>query len=123
MGILCMRVAGQAIFEIGRRLKWVKENDLTHGEFGMWLESVSIDKYEASRYIKVVDEINGGKLGTYTNLGLKALYLVATMPGEERDRQHTIPSSGEQKTVDEMTVRELREVKKALKQAEEDKER
>lgn len=113
------RVAGEAIFEIGRRLKYVKENDLVHGEFGKWSESIGIHPTDASRFIKVYDEVGGSKLGTYTNLGLKALYLIATLPSDQRDQPHTIPSTGESKTVDEMTVRELREVKKALKEAEE----
>lgn len=112
------RVAGEAIFEIGRRLKHVKENDLAHGQFGEWCESIGINKYEASRFIKVYEEVGGSKLSTYANLGLNALYLIATLPPAEREKPHKIPTTGEVKTVDEMTVRELREVKKALKEAE-----
>jgi Protein of unknown function (DUF3102). len=112
------RVAGEAIFEIGRRLKHVKENDLAHGQFSEWLKSIDFDVYQASRFIKVYEELSEGKLRTCANIGFRALYEIATLPPEERERPHTIPSTGETKTVDEMTVRELREVKKALKEAE-----
>lgn len=113
------RVAGEAIFEIGRRLKHVKDNDLTHGEFITWCEnSAGIPYRQANRFMKVFDEL-AGKMTTSSHLGLNILYEIATLPEPERDRPHIIPSTGKTKTVDEMTVRELREVKKALKAAEE----
>lgn len=113
------QVAGQAIFEIGRRLKYVKENDLAYGEWAQWIENnLSITYRQANKYIKVYEEFKSDmKSSSY--LGLDALYLMATLPEEEREKTHTIPSTGEQKNVDEMTVRELREVKKALKEKEE----
>ncbi|MCT3267886.1 hypothetical protein [Lactiplantibacillus plantarum] len=107
-------IAGQSIFEIGRRLKWVKGHDLAHGEFGKWLGTVGIDSSSASHFIKIVDELDETKLGTYPNLGAKALYIIATLPEEEREKLHRL-ESGEEKTPDEMTVRELRELKKQLK--------
>ncbi len=117
------RIAGEAIFEIGRRLKHVKENDLVHGEWAKWCEEVvGIDRSTANKFIRVYDELGIGNVGTYPHLGLRALYEIATIPPDEREKPHTIPSTGEVKTVDEMTVRELREVKKALKEAQQEKE-
>ena len=102
------QIAGQSIWEIGRRLKHVKENNLTHGEFGKWVEGLGIAKTEASRFIKIADEIPN--LGTYTNLGMKALYLIATLPEEEKQEQIEKIEQG-----DTPTVRELQEVKRKLK--------
>ncbi|RIO87184.1 DUF3102 domain-containing protein, partial [Staphylococcus haemolyticus] len=109
-------IAGQSIFEIGRRLKHVKENDLAHGEFGKWLENLNLDWNTANRFMKVSSELPNSD--TYHNLGSNALYLITTLPESERTKEHTT-SSGEAKTPDEMTVRELRELKKQLKQRDE----
>ncbi|MGV3043456.1 DUF3102 domain-containing protein [Staphylococcus rostri] len=108
-------IAGQSIFEIGRRLKHVKENDLVHGEFGEWLKSVNLSHSTANKMMKVSSELNSY---TYTNLGLNALDMIATLPEPERTKEH-VTSKGETKTPEEMTVRELRELKKQLKQRDE----
>lgn len=108
-------IGGQAIFEIGRRLKKVKEEDLAHGQYLKWLESVKIDETFARRAIIVADRFS--KQGTLPDLGATALYLMATLPEEERDQPQQL-DSGEVKKPDEMTVRELRETKQKLKQSE-----
>lgn len=110
------QIAGQSIWEIGRRLNYVKENDLAHGEFGDWLKSISLNHHEANRFMKVAKEIPNST--TYNNLGSNALYLLSTLPEEERTKQHET-SKGETKTPDQMTVRELSELKKQLKQKDE----
>ncbi|HHW6833453.1 TPA: DUF3102 domain-containing protein [Staphylococcus aureus] len=103
-------------FEIGRRLKHVKENDLAHGEWSNWLKSVNFNDSQARKFIKVSDEFQ--ECSTSNTLGVEALYQIATLPEPERTKEH-ITSSGETKTPDEMTVRELRELKKQLKQRDE----
>ena len=116
------RVAGEAIFEIGRRLKHVKENDLAHGEWTKWCkEELGMTRQQADRFIVVFEEF-GTNDTTSCQLGLSRLYEIATLPPEERDVPHELPT-GEIKTPDEMTVRELRELKRQLKAERAERER
>lgn len=103
-------IAGQSIWEIGRRLNHVKENDLAHGEFGKWLRKVQIEQTAANRMMKVAEEITSNK-ATSLNLGLESLYLISTLPEEEKQKELSKAESG-----DPSTVRELRELKKQLKE-------
>lgn len=111
-------IGGRSIFEIGRRLKWVKDHNLAHGEFDSWLADLRIDRSLATRAMKISSQLTPN-YATSHNLGTEALYLIATMPLEERDKPQQL-NSGETKKPDEMTVRELREVKKKLKQREQE---
>lgn len=116
------RVAGEAIFEIGRRLKHVKENDLAHGEWMRWLaDEVQFTDRQARRFMQVVDEF---KTDDVVRIGSSKIFELLQLPSDiDRNdfvsHPHTIPSTGATKTVEEMTVRELREVKAALKEARE----
>lgn len=100
-------IGGQAIFEIGRRLKWVKENDLAHGEYMKWLkESVNMNPTTAQRFVKIASELPNQYSGT--DLGWKALYEIATMPADERDQPQQL-DSGKVKKPDEMAVIPVRQ--------------
>lgn len=98
----------------------MKENDLAHGECSNWLKSVNFNDSQARKFIKVFNEFQNRS--TSNTLGVEALYQIATLPEPERTKEH-ITSNGETKTPDEMTVRELRELKKQLKQRDEENAR
>lgn len=106
------RVAGQSIWEIGRRLNHVKEHNLVHGEFGEWLEKVGFHYREANRMMRIAKELPN--LTTSSHLGTTALSLIASLPEQEKQQEIEKAERGEQST-----VRELRELKKQLKQKDE----
>lgn len=98
-------IAGQSIWEIGRRLKHVKENDLTHGNFMNWYQSIGLDKDFVSKSMTISSELPNFE--TFRNLGTSALYLIATLPDEQKQEQIERIESG-----DNPTVRELQEIKR-----------
>lgn len=107
------QIAGQSIWEIGRRLLYVKEKNLLHGEFITWVNSLGMDRTEAVRFMKVAKELPNDE--TFHHLGSTALYLITQIPEEERTKEHET-AKGELKTPDEMTTRELQQLKKKLKE-------
>ncbi|WP_428994083.1 DUF3102 domain-containing protein [Bacillus cereus] len=114
------QIAGHSIFEIGMRLKHVKENDLVHGEWTRWLETIGMQPRNAQRLMQVTMEFEGNT-NALSHLGFTKLLQITQLP-ENIDKQqfieevHTIPTTGEEKTVENMTTREFEEVKKALKE-------
>lgn len=102
------KLAGESIWEIGRRLNHVKENNLTHGQFGEWVKMQGIDIREAQRMMKVSKELPNTT--TWSHLGSRVLYLLTTLPEEEKQEQIEKIEQGESPT-----VRELQEVKRRLK--------
>lgn len=117
------QIAGQSIFEIGKRLKEVRDNPSTYGFQGYrdwenWCNNeLEMSRNHANKFVKVAEEL--GASG-HRSLGIKALYEISTLPSEERENPHIVPSTGESKTVDEMTVKEIREVKAELKKKEDE---
>lgn len=101
------QLAGQSIWEIGRRLNHVKEHDLVHGQFMEWYQNLGIDKDFASKSMKIAKELPNFE--TLRNLGTAALHLIATLPEENRQEQIERIEKG-----DNPTVRELQEVKRQL---------
>lgn len=109
------QLAGQSIWEIGRRLNHVKENDLAHGEFMNWLKRIDLNWAEANRMMKVAKELPN--YSTLSNLGSTALYLIATLPDDQKQEQIERIEEG-----DNPTVRELQELRRQLNLSKADNE-
>ncbi|MGO3073374.1 MAG: DUF3102 domain-containing protein [Pseudolactococcus laudensis] len=103
------QIAGQSIWEIGRRLNYVKENDLAHGEFMNWLESININYRVANKFMNIAKELPN--MTTSSNLSYEALYLITTLPEENKQEEIKKIAEG-----NPSTTREIQELKKQLKQ-------
>ena len=71
-----------------------------------WCDSkVNMTSKQANKFIKIADEFSNWK--STSNLGVEALYLIATLPEDEKQVQLEKVEQGESPT-----VRELQEVRR-----------
>lgn len=108
--LLYKQQAGTAILEIGNRLIEAKAQ-LQHGEWGTWLaEKVDFSEATAKRFMRLAKEY--ANRSTVTDLGSSKALVLLALPASERDEfideKHSV--NGEEKTVAEMSKRELEKV-------------
>ncbi len=109
------QIAGQSIWEIGRRLNHVKKHDLTHGQFTSWIEKQGLHYREANRMMTIARQLPN--VTTLSDLGTSALYLIATLPDDQKQEQLNRIEEG-----DNPTVRELQELRRQLNMSKADNE-
>src|SRR5690625_4827969 len=115
------RVAGEAIFEIGRRLKHVKENDLAHGEWTKWLEEIGMSRGQAHKFISVFDRFGNVSPVKQLPTVMSVLYELTSFTDEQLDQEYELPNGEKKKPID-MSRRQIEELKRQLKQAEQQAE-
>lgn len=109
--------AGRNIYEIGRRLNWVKDNNLTHGEFLPFLKRIKISSSSAEMFMKISKDKELGNSQPVGNLGVSVLYELTRIPEGIRNEPQKL-SSGETKKPVDMSRREIQELERKLKQSE-----
>jgi hypothetical protein len=93
---------------------------IPHGQWGRWLEEkVEFSQWTANKLMRAAEEFSN--CGALNNLPPTKIFALLDVPAEDREQfvqqPHELPT-GETKTVDDMTTRELQEAIKARKEAE-----
>ena len=115
--IFYKNVGGQAVIEIGRRLTEAKAQ-LKHGEWLPWLrEKVEFSETSAQNFMRIAREY--GNTHLVGDLGASKALVLLALPASERENfaseKHLV--NGEEKSVSEMSKRELDEQRKANEEA------
>lgn len=113
------RTNGNAILEIGRRLLFVKSNDLTHGNWLSWLTSIGIEHRTAQRYMQAYEQFGNTSCASHLTSGI--MFDLLSLPDSiNREAFLTnpqrLPSSDVMKLVTEMSQQERREVVKQARE-------
>lgn len=116
--IFYKNVGGQAVIEIGRRLTEAKAQ-LKHGEWLPWLrEKVEFSETSAQNFMRIAREY--GNTHLVGDLGASKALVLLALPASEREdfaqEKHVV--NGEEKSVSEMSKRELEEAIRQRKLAE-----
>ena len=108
----------KSYWEIGRRLSYIKDNKLNHGEFLNYLETIKIQRDEAYKLMSIGKMSN---IASLQHLPKTNLFIVSTIPETERSVviEKGIPTENGMKKISDATVREIESYKKQLKQKDE----
>lgn len=117
--------AGFALIEIGKCLLEAKQC-LPHGAWGKWLKNeVDFSERTAQNFMKIAKEYKNPQLISDIGNSLSKALALTDLSEEEREEfvgeAHEI--NGEEKTVAEMTTKELKEVLKELEAERKEKEK
>lgn len=104
----------KSYWEIGRRLNHIKECDLAHGQFLSYLEKIKIQRDEAYKLMQIAKLPN---IATLQHLPKTNLFLIATLPDDQKQEQLNRIEEG-----DNPTVRELQELRRQLNLSKADNE-
>src|SRR5690625_1156090 len=114
------RVAGEAIFEIGRRLKHVKESDLAHGEYERWVQDeAQMSPGQARKFVKVYERFSKRSPGNGLPNSITVLYELTSFTDEQLEQEYELPDGTRKKPVD-MSRRQIEELKRQIKKDEEE---